>query len=200
MLSFALPNRAQRRHPHHTSHAVSGAASVVARIAAKGLTDYLDKANAAHQRAEALSQSVTRTDSDGNAVTVWESPQQLRTWSHEQDIAQECYALANHCHQLRARALRRSYEHRQLCAVSTSQADSRIINTETLAQVAERHAVSVRTNHGDDPPALSVHRSPLATCAASNAPGVCCVSDAATVLHTTWRNSAHVIQRGTNTG
>lgn len=150
----------------------AGAASVVAQVHDRGMTDYLRRANDHHETAQAMSEAATVRTDEG-IVTAWENPQQLRLWAHEQELAQECWRLAQHCAATRSRALHSAYRH--LCLVNARAGSRRRVQLSrslTLAQVAAEHHRTNRRklcirNAADN------HAPPiLATCHASNAPGL----------------------------
>ena len=146
---------------------------VVALIATNGADEYQRQATAANTRADDMTAAYTTTKADGVAV-VWPNPQALRHWRHEQDTAQECWHLMGQCLAMRSRALVRAYQHR--CYVE-ARGDDTTGDTTTGTGMLPRNLSdaldTLERDHGDDPPpgCAAFDHSPLATCAASNAPG-----------------------------
>ena len=66
------------------------------------------------------------------------------------------------------RARMRTYQHRQLVAVCNTKTRTPVL---TLAQLSAQHIDLIRTD-SNTPPGQLVALSPIATCAASNAPGL----------------------------
>jgi hypothetical protein len=132
-----------------------------------GIADYsqrmeLHQATANELRAQA------QTDEAG--VTCWASPQQLRIVAHEQQLAQECMQAMFDCGAIRSRALMRQYAHNCWCKVRGSVARVPALIALTLAQVADSFtALSLPSSA---PPGKSFSLNVLATCHASNAPGL----------------------------
>lgn len=150
----------------------AGAASVVAQVHDRGMTDYLHRMNAHQQNADTAHAAATVSTEQG-VVTKWENYQELRAWSHEQELAQECWRLAQVCAATRSRALHSAYRHQ--CLVNARAGSRRRVQLSrllTLAQVAADHH---RTNRRKlcIESAADNHAPPiLATCHASNAPGL----------------------------
>jgi hypothetical protein len=132
-----------------------------------GIDDYIKRMNTHQATAdEVLAQA--QTDEPG--VTCWASPQQLRTYSHEIELAQECMQAMFDCGAIRTRALMKAYAHACWCkvrAVLVSNFDPKL---QTLAQVAASFtALSLPSSA---PPGKNFALNVLATCHASNAPGL----------------------------
>lgn len=144
---------------------------VAVRYMSAGIDDYVQRIEHHNNTAKSL-QPVPNSD----GVVVYESPQQLRMIAHEHELADECLqamftcsairsiaqrkALAHHCYVLarvvdRAALLVRSVSLslREVCAMFTTRARS------TSAPPGQLHALNV-----------------LATCHASNAPGLSLVA------------------------
>jgi hypothetical protein len=129
----------------------------------KGVPDYLDRAAQFQHEAE------QKTPSD-NVFTA----QSLREVSHLHELARECQDLAGTCMTMAQRATMRAYQHRQLVAVSCAtaarqQAEKRSTYREQIARNTRLTGIKTNCNA---PPGQLVTLSPIATCAASNAPGV----------------------------
>jgi len=132
---------------------------VAAHLHTKGVADYLDRAAQFQHEAE------QKTPSD-NVFTA----QSLREVSHLHELARECYDLAGACMSMAQRATMRAYQHRQLVAVCNTKTCTPVLRL-TLAQVSARHLDLTKAD-SNAPPGQLVTLSPIATCAASNAPGV----------------------------
>lgn len=146
---------------------------VVARLATAGADEYQRQATDANKRGDDMTAAYTTTTPDGVA-TVWPDVQALRRWRHEHDTAQECWRLMGECLAMRSRALVRAYQHR--CYVEARGDDTTgdtTTGTVTLPRGLTDALEGVERDHGDDPPpgGVAFDHSPLATCAASNAPG-----------------------------
>jgi hypothetical protein len=133
-----------------------------------GIADYsqrmeLHQATANELRAQA------QTDEAG--VTCWASPQQLRIVAHEQQLAQECMQAMFDCGAIRSRALMRQYAHNCWCKVRGSVARVPALIAMTLAQVADSFT-ALSLSHSSAPPGVKTAPNVLATCHASNAPGL----------------------------
>jgi hypothetical protein len=132
-----------------------------------GIADYsqrmeLHQATANELRAQA------QTDEAG--VTCWASPQQLRIVAHEQQLAQECMQAMFDCGAIRTRALMKAYAHACWCKVRAVLVCNFDPKLQTLAQVAA--SFTALSLHTSAPPGQSFALNVLATCHASNAPGL----------------------------
>lgn len=127
--------------------------------ASRGGDDYLNLA------AQLAAEAKTKTPSDG----VFTLPV-LREVSHLHDLERECYDALGVCIRQQQRATRRAYQHMQLVKVcNTTQATLPAIKRQSLAQVSAQFSNKRRD---EAPPGHLVTLSPIATCAASNAPGL----------------------------
>jgi hypothetical protein len=133
-----------------------------------GIADYSQRMNTHQATAdEVLAQAQT----DEAGVTCWASPQQLRIVAHEQQLAQECMQAMFDCGAIRTRALMKAYAHACWCkvrAVLVSNFDPKL---QTLAQVADSFT-ALSLSHSSAPPGVKTAPNVLATCHASNAPGL----------------------------
>lgn len=130
----------------------------------------LSDMNAAQQQADTLSEQAKNTNENG-VVFAWSSPQQLRTWSQAEQQAQHLFESALQRGAVRGRVLFRAYQHAAWCAVRSIAYALRDTVRLTLSQVAALFTpLNVATDH--DPPGLLLSCSVLATCQASNAPGL----------------------------
>lgn len=148
---------------------------MIERVGSRGADEHLARADEHHARATSASNARTQRDSTG--VTVhYESAAALRDTMREHELAQESWRAAQHCAALRNRALTRAYQHR--CVIELIGADNnagkgsplrcvRVAQHEALRQVRDTDALREREHQ--QPPLLNTR--PLATCAASNAPG-----------------------------
>lgn len=130
----------------------------------------LQRMTAHRAQADTLLQQATQHTENG-VVTAWASVQDLRTWSQADQESQQCLDRALQRGALRSRVMLRAYQHSAWCAVravSVGLLDSVRL---TLAQVA-RLFTPVNPAHDHDPPGLLLSCSVLATCHASNAPGL----------------------------
>lgn len=107
----------------------------------------------------------------------------LREVSHLHDLEQECYNALGECIRQHQRAKRRAYQHAQRVAVC-NEIRTPVVSF-SLAQVAAMFTTRAKLFFGESPPGSTATVSPMATCAASNAPGL--------VRH------AHKTQRGVAT-
>lgn len=133
---------------------------VAAHLHTHGVADYLDRAAQFQHEAE------QKTPSD-NVFTA----QSLREISHLHELARECQNLAGTCMTMAQRATMRAYQHRQLVAVCNTKTSTPVLRL-TLTQVAQQHTRKEKLSLSNSPPGQLVTLSPIATCAASNAPGV----------------------------
>jgi hypothetical protein len=146
-------------------------ATTLHKIASRGADDYLRLSSEASARADELSNARQVTTSDGVSVT-WESPQALRHWGSEQQNAQECLELAGAFMAIGSRANQRQYQHR--CYVMARHENTKHDDTTSVIDhdADTLDAAALRAGHADDPPPLmTLVSSPIATGAASNAPG-----------------------------
>lgn len=126
--------------------------------------------NEAQQQADALSEQA-KTVNENGAVSVWSSPQQLRTWGEKQDTVELLFQSALRRGAVRGRLLFRAYQHSTWCAVRAVVYALRDTVKMSLSQVSALFTPAhPATDH--DPPGLLLSCSVLATCHASNAPGL----------------------------
>lgn len=150
--------------------------TLLAEQRAAGMSDYLDRATTHDDTAREMTTTRTTTtlvDGVPGVVVEYENPAALRLIAHEHELAQECWTLAQDCARDRGRALMRQYQHRCYVAARlttpTLAGDAALRSRDALnlvRDVAARH--EQRQRHG---PTQPVTVRPLATCAASNAPG-----------------------------
>jgi hypothetical protein len=128
----------------------------------RGVANYLDRA------AQFQSEAQQKTPTD-NVFTLAE----LREVSHLHDLEQECYTLAGTCMTMAQRATMRAYQHKQLVAVLCATAAKHQAQKHTTYREQINRDSSTANNRANckAPPGQLVTLSPIATCAASNAPG-----------------------------
>jgi hypothetical protein len=136
------------------------------RHAGAGIATHAKLMTAHHELANAVEAEAAK-DADG--LTVWQQ-QQLRTWAQAQDDADECMQAMLGCGAIRNRAQWRQYAHNCYCQARASVARVRELIAPTLAQVADRFSLSARIK--PVPPGVKTAPNVLATCHASNAPGL----------------------------
>ena len=152
--------------------------TLVADKAKRGIGDYIERTQLHTTNAQNLQRQRTTQVSDDEGVLVqWNNPQDLRLCMHEHELAQECMELAQVCQAMFARAQMRHYQHSRYCEVRTQElpALSHALPALSLREVSNIYANEKRTNYHSTggagaPPGL-------ATCHASNAPGLVPVAD-----------------------
>lgn len=137
-----------------------------------GVSDYAQRADTHTETAREIhAQHTTRVPGELSYMTKWENPQDLRLWAHEQELAQECLTLSNKCRWHWWVASNKAHQHTLYCQVRTQSARLPHTPAVSLAQVASDHACLTRLRETHAPPVRT--RVPaLATCHASNAPGL----------------------------
>jgi hypothetical protein len=140
---------------------------VTVRHMTAGIDDYVQRQERHTQNANAMQPA--RND-DG--LTVWESPQQLRTIMHEHELADECMQAMFQCASIRNNAMRKARAHRLyvLQRLAHLHADTVQLLSLTLRQVCAMFATVARSTSA--PPGHRSALNVLATCHASNAPGL----------------------------
>jgi hypothetical protein len=137
-----------------------------------GSNDYLMRMNEYNARAKELESAATvRTDNE--VMTCWESPQALRNWSHETELAEIAFQSFQDCIHMANKARWKAYQHScyvKACALTLSDMKTASPVAMTLAEVNARYLNTKRKQH--DPPGLCLCSNVLATCHASNAPGL----------------------------
>ena len=137
-----------------------------------GSNDYLERMNEHYAAAKQLNDDATvRTDNE--VMTCWKSPQALRNWAHENDLAEIAFQSFQDCMHMANKARWKAYQHScyvKACALTLSDMKTDWRMPMSLAQVAARQANKKRKQH--DPPGLCSCSNVLATCHASNAPGL----------------------------
>jgi hypothetical protein len=137
-----------------------------------GSNDYLDRMNEYNARAKQLENDATvRTDNE--VMTCWESPQALRNWAHENELAEIAFQSFQDCMHMANKARWKAYQHScyvKACALTLSDMKTASPVAMTLAEVNARYLNTKRKQH--DPPGLCLCSNVLATCHASNAPGL----------------------------
>jgi hypothetical protein len=123
-----------------------------------------------HTTADTMRKEREQVTPEGVSV-VWENPQALRTACHESELAEQTFRDMQSCLALRNRALMKAYAHHAYCVVRSVISRSFDSVQLSLAQVAQVFAVALSpASHA--PPGQLCARSVLATCHASNAPGL----------------------------
>lgn len=137
-----------------------------------GSDDYIKRMDWHNATAKQLHDNATvRTDNE--VMTHWESPQALRNWAHENDLAQMAFQSFMQCTYMANKARMKAYQQScyvKACALTLSDIKTVSPVVMTLADVAARYATAKRKQH--DPPGLCLCSNVLATCHASNAPGL----------------------------
>lgn len=143
---------------------------VVARHLSDRVSALGDRMTEHHANADTMRKEREQVTPEGVAV-VWENSQALRSACHESELAEETFRDMQSCFVLRNRALMKAYAHHSYCVVRS--VALRMIETLqlSLAQVAQVFAVALSPASHAPPGQLSA-RSVLATCHASNAPGL----------------------------
>lgn len=143
-------------------------ADITARYLDSAVTDYLSRMNTHHENQRALADRATVTTETG-PVTCWQSAGELRLWAHENELAELAQQSMYECARYRSRAMFRAYAHSCLCRVRVVRPRPVVF---TLAQVAHLFAGTDRERATSAPPGQLRTRTVLATCHASNAPGL----------------------------
>ena len=137
-----------------------------------GVGDYSHRASAHWETAQTMSAQATRHTPEG-VTTYWESPQALRRWSHENELAHQCQQASYDCHRYWYRASVKAHAHRCLCLLrNTITHRDTTAPARTLAQVASDYAQNTRRHKTTAPPGAPGSVPVLSTCHASNAPGL----------------------------
>jgi hypothetical protein len=123
-----------------------------------------------HATADTMSKEREQITPEG-VSTHWESPQALRTWAHETDLAEKSFSDMQSCFALRNRALMKAYAHHAYCVARSVISRSFETVQLSLAQVAQVFTLALSPASHAPPGQLSA-RCVLATCHASNAPGL----------------------------
>lgn len=136
-----------------------------------GIDDYIERMNAHQANAEQLRTQATKQDHETqSAMTYWESPQQLRLWAHENELAQECMQAMYECGAIRTRSMLRAFAHRCYCMVRKYADTVSELVPRSLAEIVA--LFSDRVALGSAPPRRLSAPPVLATCHASNAPSL----------------------------
>lgn len=137
-----------------------------------GVSDYCKRMETHQRTADEMREQHTQRTETG-VLTQWPDAQTLRQHGHELELAQHCFDAAQDCMKYAHKAQWKAAHHAALCAIKDHRPaliDTAQLQVLTLAEVAQRHAVTSRSGHAP-PTQLHCHRSVLATCHASNAPG-----------------------------
>lgn len=141
----------------------------VVRVLDAGVNDYLERMTAHYASADTMrEQRTTRETGERYTHTSWDA-RDLRAWGHEMELAQECEQAMYECARGRYRAQMTAYAHTCLCRVRVVRPRPVVF---TLAQVAHLFAENDRKRTTNAPPGQLRTRTVLATCHASNAPGL----------------------------
>lgn len=142
-----------------------------------GSDDYIKRMDWHNATAKQLENDATvRTDNE--VMTCWESPQALRNWAHENELAEIAFQSFMQCTYMASKAKMKAYQHAcyvKACALTFSDKKLDWRMPMSLAQVSARHANTKRKQH--DPPGLCLCSNVLATCHASNAPGLSLIAN-----------------------
>jgi hypothetical protein len=134
-----------------------------------GMADSLEGMNIHQANADQLQLQAT-SNADEPGVTCWQSPQQLRECAHEQDLAeaslQEMYAWGAKLNKAQVSA----YRHNCYCKAREVVARVPELIAKTSAQVSA--LFTIVADAMSSPPVQLTAPNILATCHASNAPGL----------------------------
>ena len=133
-----------------------------------GMDDYLERMNTHQKTADQLQLQAT-SDADEPGVTCWQSTQQLRECVHEQDLAEASLQAMFDCGAKRNKAQWSAYRHACYCKAREVVARVPVIIAHSLRQVSTQLIALARSV---SPPGLMTAPNVLATCHASNAPGL----------------------------
>jgi hypothetical protein len=129
-----------------------------------GVSDYLERSSAHKDTAEQL-----RSERSTPEGVVWQNINELRLYSHENELSEVAWKLAQQCMRDAHRAQMKVYQHSCLCAVrSVVTVPCRIELSLTLAEVASK---CERRSQRQRAPERLCLRPVLSSCHASNAPG-----------------------------
>lgn len=143
---------------------------VVARHFSARVTDLGNRMTEHHANADTMRKEREQITPEG-VSTNWESPQALRTWSHETQLAEKSFSEMQLALALRNRSLMKAYAHHAYCVVRTVALRTFETLQLSLAQVAQVFTVALSpASHA--PPGHLYALNVLATCHASNAPGL----------------------------
>lgn len=138
--------------------------AVTVRHLGAGMADYVRRSELHTRTAETLQPA---RDSEG--LVTWDSPHQLRTVMHEHELAQQCLQASMDCSTMRARALAHATAHALWVRART--VPFLLVRTvATLREVAALFTDLPRLCGA--PPGNALAVNVLATCQASNAPGL----------------------------
>jgi len=139
-----------------------------------GSDDYYKRMTVHYANAEqSHEQRCVRVPGEMSYVTKWESPQALREWAHENELAEIAQQSFMKCLSMANKAQMKAYQHAcyvKACALTLSDMKTALPIAMTLAEVTARYVNTKRKQH--DPPGLCSCSNVLATCHASNAPGL----------------------------
>jgi len=127
-----------------------------------------------HATANTMSKEREQVTPEG-VLVAWESPQALRTACHESELAEQSFRDMQLCFSLRNRALMKAYAHHAYCVARSVISRSFETVQLSLAQVAQVFTLALSPASHAPPGQLSA-RCVLATCHASNAPGLSVVA------------------------
>lgn len=148
-------------------------AATLAGVYDRGRNDYLSRMTRHHENASTMREARTVRSAEGVAV-AWDSAAELRAWAHEQELAQVAWDAHTICQRRWSRAMFRAWQHRCLLEVRDANElrEKKLCDRRTLAQVASDHAGDNCAHASNAPPGNLRDLSALATCHASNAPGL----------------------------
>lgn len=148
--------------------AFTSTADITARRMDSAVSDYLSRMNAHYEAHRVMQDRATVTTETGTA-THWESAGALRACMHEAELADHAQQAMYECARYRSRAMFRAYAHTCWCRVRSVKPRPVAL---TLAQVAHLYAGLDHERTTNAPPGQLRARTVLATCHASNAPGL----------------------------
>jgi hypothetical protein len=142
-----------------------------------GSDDYIKRMDWHNATAKQLHDDATvRTDNE--VMTHWESPQALRNWAHENELAEIAFQRFMACTYMANKARMKAYQHScyvKACALTLSDIKPARHIPMSLAEVDARYFNTKRKQH--NAPGLCPCSNVLATCHASNAPGLSLIAN-----------------------
>ena len=152
------------------SKAFSNSHNATVRRLSAGVADYSERMDTHYANAKRLLDGATVRTGD-EVTTHWESPQALREWAHENELAEASFQAMLDCGAMQNRALWSAY--RRTCWLRVREVIARVpdisVFANTLRQVSTQLIALARSV---SPPGLMTAPNILATCHASNAPGL----------------------------
>ena len=151
------------------SKAFPSSHNFIARLATAGMDDYCKRGNT-HQATAKQKHDDATVRTGNEVVTHWGSPQALSEWSHEDELARTSFDLMLDCGAMLNRAQWSAYRHDCYCKAREVVARVPVIVANTLRQVSA--LFTIVADAMSSPPGQLTAPNVLATCQASNAPGL----------------------------